>query len=45
MKTANELFEIVKSMENEESFKFLQMLYNEYYCKGEPINEEDIDWD
>jgi hypothetical protein len=44
LKNAEELFEMVKSMENEERWKFLLMMYNEYYCKGESISEEDIDW-
>jgi hypothetical protein len=44
MKTAEELFELVMSIENEERWKFLLMMYNEYYCKGESISEEDIDW-
>jgi len=44
MKTAEELFQMVKELENDERWKFLLMMYNEYFCTGDPIREEDIDF-
>ncbi|MGG1678051.1 hypothetical protein ACIFOT_20255 [Neobacillus sp. NRS-1170] len=42
--TAEQLFEMVKTMDNEQRLRFLLIMHNEYFCKGEPIREEDIDW-
>lgn len=43
--TAEELMELFKNLENEERWKFLLMMYNGYFRKGEEeINEKDIDF-
>lgn len=38
--TAEKVLELIQQLENDERWKLLAMLYNEYYNTGEPIEIE-----